>query len=389
MEKLSDFNKEYDLERPEISFERGIIDVPIADITGTVGRYRDFETSNLLNSEEWSQRAASLEKLADSKETPEPIELYKLKNKYFILDGHHRYLLAQKMGLETIRARVIEYLPPRNSFENILAWERSRFERMTGVTQIILTELSQYDKLLDQIREHKHYKSEELKEEMSFDNAAKDWYENVFVPISEKIANEQLLSEFPNRTAADLYTYASEYKWFESQKRGYDIGFDAAIAELHKKEHHTLLELLMMRLLMRKTPHRNEFIEKTGLKSIFLSKDQSYSMLIKQIEEHKYFLSQKRGSEVPIQEAAHDWYYDVYRPITILISKEPQPIAFASKTPGDLYVMLSEEKWLESEKMGYDIGFQQAVKTLIQKKKPASLLRSLIAKIMKKLHLNI
>ena len=378
MEKLSNFEEEYNKEKPEISFERGIVEVSLSEIRGSVGRYRDFENSNLLKNKEWSERTETLEKQLEKNSEISPLDLYKLKNNYFILDGHHRFLIAQQMGLKTVKARVIEYLPPKNSPENILQWERSRFERMTTLTDISLTELSQYDKLLDQIREHKYYRSEELKEEQSFIKSAKDWYESIFLPIMEKIDENKLIEKFPGRTKADLYTYVSDYKWHESKKRGYDIGFSAAISELHKKESHTFIEMIMLKLPLRKTPLMMEFREKTGIESIVLSKDFSYGLLIKQIEEHRYFMSLKHSSEVSLREAGNDWYYDVYRPVTDLLAKESHSVLFSSKTLGDLYLQISEEKWLESEKQGYDVGFTQAVKSLMEKKTPSALLKNML-----------
>lgn len=383
MEKLSNFEEEYNKEKPEISFERGIIEVPVTEIKGSVGRYRDFENSNLLKDREWAERTETIEKQWKENSEFPPLDLYKLKNSYFILDGHHRFLIAQQAGLKTIKARVIEYLPPKNSPENLLQWERSRFERMTALTDISLTELSQYDKLLDQIREHKYYKSEELSEEQGLSKSAKDWHENIFLPVIDKMDDNKLAEKFPGRTKADLYTYVSDYKWHESRKRGYDIGFSAAISELHKNESHTFVEMIMLKLPFRKSLKMLEFREKTGIESILLSKDSSYDLLIKQIEEHRYFMSQKRSSEVPLREAGNDWYYDVYRPTTDLLAKEYHSVLFSSKTLGDLYLQISEEKWFESEKQGYDIGFPQAVKSLMEKKSPSALLKNMLKGIIK------
>ncbi len=385
MENLINFEEEYNKEKPDISFERGITEVPLSDITGSVGRYRDFENSELLKDPDSNKRMEDLELILKTKGEFEPVELYKLKDNYYILDGHHRCRIARENGLEKIKARVIEYLPPKNSFENILTWERSRFERMTGLSDIKLTELYQYEKLLDQIREHKHYKSEEKDNEVPFSDAAKDWHDTVYLPITKKICGEKLMEQFPERTIADLYTFVSDYKWNKSEKRGHDIGFENAISELKGKEFLTVADFFKLNLPSRHTKRMKVFNIKTGLNKIFLSKDYSYTLLLKQIMEHKYFMGLKSEQEISLQEAARDWYNEVYKPVTILISKENLPLGFASKTTGDIYLMLTEKKWLESEKKGYDVGFLEAVRALVNEKKSSNFLNEMIKTFLTKI----
>jgi len=148
-----------------------------------------------------------------------------------VVDGNHRVAVAKKLGQKEIDAHVIEYIPAETNMENILYRERSDFELITGLKGIVLTEIGQYRKLLNQILEHKYYMSEKRGEEVGIKEAARDWYKNIYLPIVEKIRKEKLLEAFPGRTEADLYVYISDHKWLESQKKGYDIGFDKAIEE--------------------------------------------------------------------------------------------------------------------------------------------------------------
>lgn len=383
-EKVICFEEEYLREKPEISFERGILDVPMDKITGTVGRYRDFEQSNQLRSVDSGKRLQWLREELSARGDLPPIELYKLKDNYFILDGHHRHTIAQNAGQQTIKARVVEYLPPRNSQENILAWEKSRFERMSGLSEILLTELSQYDKLLDQIREHKYYLSERAKKEIPFKETALDWYEKIYRPVTREL--DPLLKSFPQRTIGDLYAYISDFKWIESKKRGYDIGFHNAIShfQIRHEQNVTLMNFFKNLFQKKEKPRQKVFRIKTGIEGIFLSRDYSYTLLMKQIKEHKYYLSEKKRENISLHEAAEDWYYEVYSPIVHLIEKERKWEFFPSKTVGELYIMLSEIKWLESEKKGYDIGFQRAVKKLMQGRRPSAILRKFMNFLWKK-----
>ncbi|MDQ7822343.1 MAG: DUF4032 domain-containing protein [Candidatus Eremiobacteraeota bacterium] len=366
-EHLYEFNEEYTRVKPEASYELGFVDVPLEEIVGTVGRYRDFDGTYLMSNIDSKRRLEDLIALYKKKGEFPPLDLYKIKDHYFILDGHHRLIAARQMGLEAVRARVVEFLPPRDSVENMLSREKSEFELATGLMDIHLTELSQYRKLKSQIREHKYYLSEKEKKEIPFRDAAKDWHAKVFSPLISRIEHEGILNDFHGRTCDDLYVYISDHKWMESQRRGYDIGFSTAIRDFHREDEEKTFSGLVKDLFagFRVIPPRRKAFEKrTGLHSISLSKDHSYGALLKQIKEHKYLLSEKKGRELSLDEAALDWYYEIYYPIRHLIEEERHMSGFPRKTPGDLYLMLSELKWLESEKRGYDIGFPEALRQL-------------------------
>ncbi|ACK42547.1 MULTISPECIES: DUF4032 domain-containing protein [Dictyoglomus] len=205
--------------------------IEVDKIVGSVGRYRDFDEEFRPLKGSSKSRLQELENAILRGKILPPIEVYKIKDEYYVVDGNHRVAVAKKLGQKEIDAHIIEYIPAETSMENILARERSDFELITGLRDIILTEIGQYRKLLSQILEHKYYMSERRGEEVSIKEAARDWYKNIYLPIVEKIRKEKLLDAFPGRTESDLYVYISDHKWLESQKRGYDIGFDKAIED--------------------------------------------------------------------------------------------------------------------------------------------------------------
>lgn len=203
--------------------------IEVEKIVGSVGRYRDFD-------EEFRPlKGSSLQKLKELEDAIlrgkilPPIEVYKIKDEYYVIDGNHRVSIARKLGQKEIDAHVIEYLPPEDSIENILYREKSDFELVTGLRDINLTEIGQYKKLLNQILEHKYYMSEKRRKEVSVKEAARNWYKNIYLPIVKVIEKERILEAFPGRTLSDLYVYISDHKWLESQRKGYDIGFHKAI----------------------------------------------------------------------------------------------------------------------------------------------------------------
>uniref|UniRef100_A0A7C3MRI0 DUF4032 domain-containing protein n=1 Tax=Dictyoglomus thermophilum TaxID=14 RepID=A0A7C3MRI0_DICTH len=221
------------LKEEEISGWRdlGYQTIEVDKIVGSVGRYKDFDEEFRPLKGSSKSRLQELENAILRGKILPPIEVYKIKDEYYVVDGNHRVAVAKKLGQKEIDAHVIEYIPSENSIENILHRERSDFELITGLRGIILTEIGQYRKLLNQILEHKYYMSEKKGEEVNIKEAARDWYRNIYLPIVKKIQQERLLDAFPGRTEADLYVYISDHKWLESQKRGYDIGFDKAIED--------------------------------------------------------------------------------------------------------------------------------------------------------------
>ncbi|MHC9539548.1 MAG: DUF4032 domain-containing protein [Vulcanimicrobiota bacterium] len=384
-----EFNEEYEKERPVSSFDLGIVDVPLVQIVGTVGRYRDFDKG--LNAADFvnGTRLRKLrEALVQGVELP-PLELYKLKEHYFIVDGHHRVVLAGKAGKKTLKAHVIEHLPPRNSLDNLLARERSEFELKTGLNDVPLTELAQYEKLLCQIREHKHFLSEREKHEISFKDAAHDWCETIYTPIAARIEEEDILRDYPDRTAADLYVYISDHKWMESRRKGYDIGFSLALQHFHRHRspEKTLRDHLkdLFSPFITRSRRRKIFQERTGLRDIILSDEKGYSKLQKQIIEHKYYLSQRTGREVSLDEAASQWRYEIFEPVRKVLEEERFLFGFSRKTPADLYLMLSDLKWFESEKRGYDIGFEAAMEEFRKQRHDSRSIRDRVRNLLKTL----
>src|SRR5437588_645594 len=87
---------------------RGLTDVPIADIRGSVGRPNDFDASFLPVKPQLRKRWEQLDAAMRRGEPVPPIEVYHLGNVYFVKDGHHRVSVARHLGWKTIPAKVIE-----------------------------------------------------------------------------------------------------------------------------------------------------------------------------------------------------------------------------------------------------------------------------------------
>ena len=85
--------------------------------------------------------------------------------------------------------------------------------------------------LLQHIKEHKWYLSERKGGEVSLNDAAEDWYREIFKPVCRIFHRYGLLEFFPNKTASTLYVEIMEHKYFMSEREKRDVGLVAALED--------------------------------------------------------------------------------------------------------------------------------------------------------------
>jgi len=86
---------------------RGLQEVPLDQIVGSVGRYRDFTRTFLPRSDDLRERWATVEDRVKEGGLP-PVELYQVGDAYFVRDGNHRVSVARVQGAPSIEAYVWE-----------------------------------------------------------------------------------------------------------------------------------------------------------------------------------------------------------------------------------------------------------------------------------------
>ena len=90
---------------------RGVCDVPLEQIIGSVGRYQDFDGRFRIKSHVPPERLLKIkEALRQGKPLP-PVKLYQIKDEYYVLDGNHRVAAAKEFGHDSIRAQILVYWP--------------------------------------------------------------------------------------------------------------------------------------------------------------------------------------------------------------------------------------------------------------------------------------
>ncbi len=209
--------------RTQITPHRTLTEIPVDAIVGSVGRAADFTRRfNPLHDSDalrWEHIRAAAEK-----EGLPPIEVYRIGQAYFVADGNHRVSVARRMGATHIEAYVTEVhspvpLSPDTRPEDIiLAARRLEFYEQTHLDQlrpgadIRASVPSAYDMLERHIELHRYVMNTAQKRDVSHDQAVADWYDNVYSMIARVIRDHNVLRDFPNQTAADVYLMVSGYR---------------------------------------------------------------------------------------------------------------------------------------------------------------------------------
>lgn len=219
--------------------ERGIQNIPLDAIVGSVGRYTDFTRSFLPRNPSDQQRWAAVKASLEQNAFP-PIDVYKVSDVYFVLDGNHRVSVARQEGWTTIQANVIEIksnvplTPETSPDELIVKSEYADFLEETGLHEqrpnvdLTVTIPGQYEKLLQQIHIHRYYAWVDRKQSWTFEQAMLDWYDTIYVPLAETIQGRGLLRRFPDRTVTDFYLWVTEHRDALQKELGWQIRPEAA-----------------------------------------------------------------------------------------------------------------------------------------------------------------
>ena len=228
--------------------ERGVQMIPLDAIVGSVGRYAEFTRTFLPRHDEDQQRWVSVKTAMDSGMGWPPIEVYKVGEVYFVLDGNHRVSIARREKLKSIEAHVIEFntdfkLTPDIQPDDLIAkaeyldfLEQTRLQETRPNVDLGVTTCCQYEKLLDEIRLCQRNLQEEQKRDVSLPDSAAYWYDAIYIPLAETIRDRGLLRWFPNRTTTDLYIWISENRAALEKELGWEIQSEAAATDLILKD---------------------------------------------------------------------------------------------------------------------------------------------------------
>ena len=226
-----------------------LANIPLDSIIGSVGRYFDFNRQFYPLSDGDESRWAGVKQMVEGMGLP-PIEVYKVGEVYFVLDGHHRVSVARQVEVTHIEAYVNEFrskiaLSPEDSIEDvILKAEHEELNKMTMLDQIwpdldcCVTIPGRFKEIYEHISVHKYYLGIEHGYEITMEDAAKSWVENVYLPVIQEIRESKILEDFPNRTETDLYLWLKKHQWELRESFGGEVEVEQAAQDLTEKFSH-------------------------------------------------------------------------------------------------------------------------------------------------------
>lgn len=231
-------------------YDLGMKVIPIDHIVGSVNRSNDFDRAFLPIDQHNRDRWINIDRARLQDIELPAIEVYKLDEVYFVIDGNHRVSVAREKGQAFIDAHVTELevseqiTPEMDWNDIILEKERTQFIQVTHAGELIpdsdirLTQVGQYQTLIEHISVHRWFMGERHRHPISMERAVVSWYTKVYLPIIKIIRKRKILQDFPGKTEADLYLWISTHQYFLAEEAGQKVPLEqAAIHFVNKYSH--------------------------------------------------------------------------------------------------------------------------------------------------------
>ncbi len=226
------------------SLYRGVRPVEVEKIAGSVGRTHDFDENFRPLRPEGRERVARIRQALRQGEMLPPVQLYQVGQVYFVLDGHHRVAVAREQGQEYIDAEVIE-LPTPVTLE-------------TGVSPEELILKAEQAGFLEQ-------------------TALKALRPEAHLEASEPGLYDVLLE------------HISVHRYYMGLEEGREVAWEEAVAHWYDHVYLPIVEVIREQKVLDHFPGHTE------------------ADLYVWVMDHRYFLIQEAGGEIPPEEASDDF----------------------------------------------------------------------------------
>lgn len=195
----------------------GLQTVPVASIVGSVDRTREFDRkfrpTTTRTRARW-QRLAAAQRRGESMP---PVELYRIGDMHFVVDGHHRVSIAMAHHFPTIDAYVTEVhtrLSPKGitaRSDLVLKDHRRLFLSRVPLDQaqraaIELTDPWAYARLAEAVEAWGFRLIQDCGEFLGRPTVARRWFGEEFLPVVRMARRAEIL---PDATDAELYMWLS------------------------------------------------------------------------------------------------------------------------------------------------------------------------------------
>src|SRR5215207_5658678 len=227
---------------------RGVKTVRVDQIAGSLNRYHEFDRVFLPASDKLAARWQRVRSAFYEDISLPPVVLYKVGQVYFVVDGHHRVSVAREQGQLYIEAEVRECATRVNITPNIKPedleilgnkvnfLERTSIDSLIPEANIKLTSPDGFDRMLEHIAVHRYFMGLDLKRDISEEEAIRDWYANVYMPIVRVIRETNILKDFPDKTEGDLYLWVLDHQHYLQEEQGVPLQPPEEAARVFFKE---------------------------------------------------------------------------------------------------------------------------------------------------------
>ena len=224
----------------------GIQEVPLDRVVGSAAppsKTGDFDPGFLPVNRRLRDRWTRIyQAMVEGDELP-PIDVYKVGDDYYVIDGHHRVSVARSLGRATINARVVEVKTRAplgrkrdaaallRAAEYAVFLETTQLHRTRPEARLECSRLGRYDEILKHILGHGYFLGLELGRPVPLPEAAASWYDRVYNPVAAAIRKHKVLEQLPGWTEADLYVEITR-RWLKMSQVGEASGPDPAVLGL-------------------------------------------------------------------------------------------------------------------------------------------------------------
>lgn len=221
----------------------GLQVITLDSIVGSVDRTREFDrrfrpTSGHLR-ERW-QRLALAQRRGES--IP-PIEVYRVGDMHFVLDGHHRVSVAHALGLKTIDAYVTEVLTRlspggiRHRGDLLVKdYRRIFLERVPLVGEarkaVMLTDPWNYAELAESVEAWGFRLMQDEGCYLDRPTVAQRWFDEEFVPVVRMLRQAGMIE---TQTEAEAYMWVSSERYRLIRTHRWDDDVLTAVRESKRR----------------------------------------------------------------------------------------------------------------------------------------------------------
>jgi hypothetical protein len=217
----------------------GLQTIPVDSIVGTVDRTREFDRSFRPTSRRVRRRWEGIAKAMRRGQEMPPIDVYRVGDLHFVIDGHHRVSVVRQLGLELIDANVTEIVtevPVGGAIRlrdlALKSQERLFYERVPlsrgAREQIRFNEKWRYAELAEGVEAWGFRAMQAEGEFMDRPTVARRWFEEEYLPVVELLREEGLIGR---GTEAEAYTRVVELRYMLLRTHAWDEQVFARLRE--------------------------------------------------------------------------------------------------------------------------------------------------------------